>query len=117
MSKLRTLIVTQRILPPVPKEDTRHTSVCAGSHSAPTTFRVQHILFLTLLLPLTSTMPAIRKTKKSTKSSTPYAKKEKGVKAKDEQEDKPKIDVGNGTYDRVQMFSDIIRVSLRLRCN
>lgn len=55
-------------------------------------------------------MPAVRKTKKNIKPAKPYVTSEEGHKVKVE-EDKPKADVGNGTYDRVQMFSDIIRVS------
>lgn len=112
MGKLRTLMMTQRILPPVPKEGTQHTTVCAGSHSVPKTFRTHRFLFLTPLSPLTTTMPAIRTTKKkSTKSASgPYAKSEQGVKT----EKGTKVDPSNGTYDRVQMFSDIVRVSFCL---
>lgn len=58
-------------------------------------------------------MPAVRNTKKDIKPAKPYVKSEEGAKVK-VKEDKPKADVGNGTYDRVQMFSDIIRVSCGL---
>lgn len=54
-------------------------------------------------------MPAVRKTKKSCKSTKPYVKNEEDAEVKVVEDDK--ADVGNGTYDRVQMFSDIIRVS------
>lgn len=55
-------------------------------------------------------MPAVRKTKKTPKAAKPYVKTEQGAEVKIE-EGMSKADVGNGTYDRIQMFSDVIRVS------
>lgn len=98
-----------------PRSKLHSTHRCSGLHSA--------LLTLLTLLPRPFThstthriMPAVRKTRKSAKAAAdPYVKAETEASVKDETttsggEDKPKLNTSTSTYDRVQMFSDIIRV-------